>query len=152
MKAVTYLAAFALSATALVSHAFAEPLKGWSDDLEKALAQAKAEHKAVLVEFTGSDWCPPCKMMRAEVFSKAEFVAAASKNYILVEIDMPKGDEELAKKNQPTVEKYKIDGFPTVLLLGSTGKEFSRFYASKYPKIEDFLKQLATELDKKDLD
>jgi len=152
MKAVTYLAAFALSATAWVSHAFAEPLKGWSDDLEKAISQAKAEHKAVLVEFTGSDWCPPCKMMRAGVFSKTEFVDAASKNYVLVEIDMPKGDQAVAKKNQPTVEKYKIDGFPTVLLLDATGKEFSRFYASKYPKTEDFLKHLATELDKKDLD
>ena len=152
MKAVTYLAAFALSATALVSHAFAEPLKGWSDDLDKALAQAKAEHKAVLVEFTGSDWCPPCKMMRAGVFSKAEFVDAASKNYVLVEIDMPKGDQAVVKKNQPTVEKYKIDGFPTVLLLDASGKEFSRFYASKYPKTADFLKQLAAELEKKDLD
>ena len=152
MKAVTYLAAFALSTTALVSHAFAEPLKGWSDDLEKALEQAKAEHKAVLVEFTGSDWCPPCKMMRAGVFSKTEFVDAASKKYILVEIDMPKGDQAVAKKNQPTVEKYKIDGFPTVLLLDDSGKEFSRFYASKFPKTEDFLKQLDTEFDKKDLD
>lgn len=152
MKAITYLAAFALSATALVSHAFAEPLKGWSDDLDKALAQAKAEKKAVLVEFTGSDWCPPCKMMRAGVFSKSEFVDAASKKYILVEIDMPKGNKEVAKKNQPTVEKYKIDGFPTVILLDASGKEFSRFYASQYPKTEDFLKHLDAELGKKDLD
>ncbi len=152
MKAVTYLAVFALSATALVSHAFAEPLKGWSDDLDKALEQAKAEHKAVLVEFTGSDWCPPCKMMRAGVFSKSEFVNAASKKYILVEIDMPKGDQTVAKKNQPTIEKYKIDGFPTVILLSAEGKEFSRFYASKYPKTDDFLKHLDSELDKKDLD
>ncbi|KAB2642874.1 MAG: thioredoxin fold domain-containing protein [Verrucomicrobia bacterium] len=152
MKAVTYLAAFALSASALVSQAFAEPLKGWVADLDQALAQAKAEHKAVLVEFTGSDWCPPCKMMRAGVFSKPEFVAAASKKFILVEIDMPKADAELTKKNQPTVEKYKIDGFPTVLLLEASGREFSRFYASKYPKTEDFLKHLAAELDKKDLD
>ena len=152
MKAVTYLALFALSATALVSNAFATPLKGWSEDLDKALEKAKAENKSVLVEFTGSDWCPPCKMMRSAVFSKDEFVDAASKKFILVEIDMPKGDQEVAKKNQPTVEKYKIDGFPTVILLDSSGKEFSRFYASKYPKTEDFLKHLDSDLEKKDLD
>jgi len=152
MKAVTYLAVFALSATALISNVVASPLKGWSEDLDKALAKAKAEHKAVLVEFTGSDWCPPCKMMRATVFSKDEFVDAASKKFILVEIDMPKGDQEVAKKNQPTVEKYKIDGFPTVILLDPAGKEFSRFYASKYPKTADFLKRLDADLDKKDLD
>ncbi|MCX6878748.1 MAG: thioredoxin family protein [Verrucomicrobia bacterium] len=152
MKAVTYLALFALSATSLVSSALAGPLKGWSEDLAKALEQAKTEKKSVLVEFTGSDWCPPCKMMRANVFSKKEFVDAASKNFILVEIDLPRGDQEVAKKNQPTAEKYKIDSFPTVILLDSEGKEFSRFYASEHPKTEDFLKRLDSELEKKDLD
>lgn len=152
MKAITYLAVFALSASALVGSAFAEPLKGWGEDLAKAIEKAKAENKAVLVEFTGSDWCPPCKMMRSNVFSKTEFVDAASKKFILVEIDMPRGDKEVAKKNQPLVEKYKIEGFPTVILLNSAGKEFGRFFASEHPKIEDFLKRLDTELEKKDLD
>ena len=152
MKAITHLAAFAVSAAALVGSAFAEPLKGWSEDLSKALEQAKKENKPVLVEFTGSDWCPPCKMMRKEVFSKSEFVDAASKKFILVEIDMPRGNEEVAKKNRPLVEKYKVDGYPTVLLLDAAGKEFGRFYASEHPKTEDFLKRLDKELEKKDLD
>jgi thiol:disulfide interchange protein len=152
MKAITHLAIYALSAAAMVGSAFAEPLKGWSEDLEKALEQAKKDKKSVLVEFTGSDWCPPCKMMRKEVFSKSEFVDAASKKFILVEIDMPRGDKEVAKKNQPLVKKYKVDGFPTVILLGSDGKEFGRFYASEHPKTEDFLNRLDKELEKKDLD
>jgi thiol:disulfide interchange protein len=152
MKAITYLAAFALSATALVSCARSEPLTGWTENLAKAIETAKAENKSVLVEFTGSDWCPPCKMMRASVFSKKEFVDAASKKFILVEIDMPRGNEEVVKKNRPTVEKYKVDAFPTVVLLDSSGKEFSRFIASEHPKPEDFLKRLDSELEKKDLD
>ncbi len=152
MKAITHLAVYALSAAALVGGAFAEPLKGWSEDLAKALEQAKKENKPVLVEFTGSDWCPPCKMMRKEVFSKTEFVDAASKKFILVEIDMPRGDKEVAEKNQPLVEKYKVDGYPTVLLLDSAGKEFGRFYASEHPKTADFLKRLDKELEKMGLD
>lgn len=152
MKAVTYLAFFALSATGLIGSAFAQPPKGWSDDLAAALAKAKAENKSVLVGFTGSDWCQPCIMMRAEVFSKPEFVAAASEKFILVEIDMPKGDEETAKKNQPTLEKFKVDGFPTVLLLDAAGQEFGRFHATQHPKVADFLKRLNTELERKDLD
>jgi len=152
MKAITNLALFTVAAVAMVGSAFAEPLKGWSEDLEKALEQAKKENKSVLVEFTGSDWCPPCKMMRKEVFSKEEFVKAASKNFILVEIDMPRDNKEVAKKNEPMVKKYKVDGFPTVILLSPEGKEFSRFYASEHPKTEDFLKRLDKELEKKDLD
>lgn len=152
MKAVTHLALFTIAAAAMVGSAFSEPLKGWSEDLDKALKQAKKENKSVLIEFTGSDWCPPCKMMRKEVFSKDDFVKAASKNFILVEIDMPRGDKEVAKQNQPLVKKYKVDGFPTVILLDAAGKEFGRFYASEHPKTSDFLKRLDKELEKKDLD
>lgn len=152
MKAVTWLASVTVGVAALTASAFASTLKGWSADLDKALEKAKAEKKHVLVEFTGSDWCPPCIAMRKNVFSKKEFVDTASKKYILVEIDLPNGDKALKEKNKPLAEKYKIDGFPTVILLTPEGKEFTRFYATKFPKTEDFLKHLDEALEKKDLD
>lgn len=152
MKAITWLASVTVGVAALTATAFATAPEGWSTDLDKALEQAKAENKSVLVEFTGSDWCPPCIAMRKNVFSKKEFVEAASKKFILVELDFPKGDKELAKKNQPLAEKYKIEGYPTVILLDSSGKEFTRFFASQFPKIDDFLKHLDESLEKKDLD
>jgi thioredoxin-related protein len=152
MKAITWLASVSLGVATLTAPAFAESLAGWSTDLDKAFATAKAENKNLLVEFTGSDWCPPCIAMRKNVFSKKEFIDAASKNFILVELDFPAGDKELKKKNQPLAEKYKIDGFPTVILFDSAGKEFSRFYASDYPKTEDFLKHLDEALERKELD
>ena len=151
MKAITWLAAVTLGVAAVSSNAFSKSLEGWTTDLDKAVAQAKVEKKSILVEFTGSDWCPPCIMMRKNVFSKKEFVDAASKNYILVEIDMPRGDKEVSEANQPLVEKYKIEGFPTVILLNSEGKEFTRFFASEYPKLDDFVKHLNESLEKKDL-
>jgi thiol:disulfide interchange protein len=152
MKAVTWLASFTVGVASLTAPAFANTLEGWSTDLEKALADAKAGKKSLLVEFTGSDWCPPCIAMRKNVFSKKEFVQAASKNFILVELDFPKADKELADKNKPLAEKYKIEGFPTVILLNSEGKEFDRFFASEFPKTEDFLKHLDVSLEKKDMD
>ena len=152
MKAITWLASVTVGVAALTSSAFATTPEGWSTNLEKAFVKAKAEKKSVLVEFTGSDWCPPCIAMRKNVFSKKDFVDEASKKYILVELDFPKGDKELADKNQPLAEKYKIEGFPTVILFNSTGKEFNRFYASEFPKTEDFLKHLDEALEKKDLD
>jgi thioredoxin-related protein len=132
MKALTVCFA------ALTAIAFAAAPEGWSTDLEKAFAQAKKENKNVIVEFTGSDFCPPCIMMRKNVFSKKEFVDAASKKFILVELDFPKSDEALAKKNEPYFEKYKVEGLPTVILFDSKGKEF--------------LKHLDESLEKKDLD
>lgn len=131
-----------MGVAALTASAFATTPEGWTTDLTKAFEQAKAENKSVLVEFTGSDWCPPCMAMRKNVFSKKEFVDAASKKFVLVEVDFPKGDPAVKAKNEPLAEKYKIEGFPTVLLLTPAGKEFSRFYASEYPKTEDFIKHL----------
>ena len=130
----------------------ATTLDGWSADLDKALEKAKADKKCVLLEFTGSDWCPPCIAMRKNVFSKTEFVTAAAKNFILVELDFPRGDKELADKHQPFLKKYKVTGFPTVVLLDPEGKEFTRFFASQFPKLEDFVKHLDEALEKKDLD
>jgi len=152
MKAITWLASFTVGVAALTASAFANTLEGWSTDLDKAFAKAKSEKKSVLVEFTGSDWCPPCIAMRKNVFSKKEFLDAASKKFILVELDFPQGNKELKEKNQPLAEKYKIEGFPTVILFTPEGKEFSRFFASEFPKVDDFLKHLDEALDKKDLD
>lgn len=152
MKAITWLASITAGISVLSASAFANVPEGWSTDLEKAFAQAKKEKKAVLVEFTGSDWCPPCIAMRKNVFSKKEFVDAASKKYILVELDFPKGDKAIAEKNNPYAEKYKIEGFPTVILFDSEGKEFTRFFASQYPDTNAFLKHLEAALERKDLD
>lgn len=152
MKAITWLASLTVGVAALSTSAFANSLEGWSTDLDKAFEKAKVENKSVLVEFTGSDWCPPCIAMRKNVFSKKEFVTSASKKFILVELDFPKGDKELKKKNDPLAEKYKIEGFPTVILFTPEGKEFTRFFASEHPTVDDFLKHLDESLAKKDLD
>lgn len=152
MKAITRFAAMTVGAAALVSTAFAKAPKGWETDVEAAIAIAKKEDKAVMLEFTGSDWCPPCIMMNKKVFSKKEFLTKASKDFVLVHLDFPNGDPELKKKNQPLAEKYKIEGFPTVILLDSDGKEFDRFFASQYPDIGQFTGHLKAALEKKGLD
>src|SRR4051794_12496064 len=62
---------------ALVCVASAKP--GWLDNIDRAKAQAKAENKRILLDFTGSDWCPNCKTLAKEVFSQKEFQAYAAK-------------------------------------------------------------------------
>jgi len=122
---------------------------GWMTDLEEAFAKAKKEKKPVLVEFTGSDWCPPCIEMRKKVFSKKEFISKASKDFILVELDFPKGDPELKKKNSPYAAKYKVNAFPTVVLFDDNQKEFHRFTASEFRTPKKFLAHLKSSLKRK---
>lgn len=152
MKAVTYLATFAAVGSALVSSAFAKTPEGWTADFDKAFEKAKSEDKAVLVEFTGSDWCPPCIAMRKKVFSKEEFMEKASEDFVLVYLDFPNSDPELKEKNMPYAEKYEVQGFPTVILFDAEGDEFNRFIASEHQSVDKFLAHLDQALEKKDLD
>ena len=86
------------------------------------------------------------------VFSKKEFVDSASKDYILVKLDFPRADKELAKKNKPIAEKYEIRGYPTIVLADADGKEFSRVVGAKYQTVDDFLAWMKKQLLNKDLD
>ncbi len=98
----------------------------WMTDLPKAQEKAKTENKLVLIDFTGSDWCPWCIKLKDEVFSKPEFIDYAKKNLVPVEIDFPRKKQqsaELKKANQELQQKYSIQGYPTVVVLNSSGKK-----------------------------
>ncbi|MBK1831312.1 thioredoxin family protein [Verrucomicrobiaceae bacterium R5-34] len=150
MKAIKHILTSALALTALAGTALAD--KGWLTEVDAGIAQAKKENKAVMVEFTGSDWCPPCIMMHKKVFSKSEFVSKASEKYVLVKIDIPNKDKELKKKNTKVLQKYGVRGVPTVILFDAEGQEFNRFTASQFPDVDKFLAHLDSALEKKDLD
>lgn len=101
----------------------------WLTDLPKAQAKAKTENKMVLLDFTGSDWCPPCKALHKNVLTSKEFLEFAKDNLILVEVDFPRRKKlsaEQQKANTALSEKYDIQGFPTLLVLDSSGKQLSK--------------------------
>jgi thioredoxin-related protein len=62
----------------------------WQTDFQAAQARAKAQKKILLVAFTGSDWCPWCQKLKAEVFDKPPFATAAQKQFVLVDVDFPR--------------------------------------------------------------
>lgn len=103
--------------------------EGWMTDYDAALKKAKAENKTVLLDFSGSDWCGWCVRLDKEVFSKDEFKAYAKDNLVTVLIDFPRKkqlDATLKKQNQELAEKFKIRGFPTVVLLNSEGEKIAQ--------------------------
>jgi thioredoxin-related protein len=98
----------------------------WMTDLPKAQSKAKAENKLVMMDFTGSDWCGWCIKLNKEVFSQPDFIEYANKNLVSVEVDFPRKkalSAEQKRANQALQEKYKIEGFPTIIVLNSEGKK-----------------------------
>jgi len=123
-------------ALAFATAAFAKT--GWEDDFEKGLEKAKSSGKPALVDFTGSDWCIWCKRLDAEIFSKAEFKDYVKDKFTLVEVDFPQIKplpKKKAEAHDALAKKYKIEGFPTVLVLDGSGKEIARLgYVEGGPK------------------
>lgn len=95
----------------------------WQTDLPKALQLAKKQNRLVLVDFTGSDWCPWCIKLDNETYKKPEFGDYASTHLVLVTVDFPnKGisDKQL-QINTDLKNKYEVHGFPTQLLMKPDG-------------------------------
>ena len=76
---------------------------GWMTDFAAAQKLAKETKKPMLVDFTGSDWCPWCIRLDKEVFAQKAFRDYAAGNLILVKIDFPRGIQQsdaIKKHNQ----------------------------------------------------
>jgi thioredoxin-related protein len=112
------------------SFARAEAQSDWLHDYNKAQEEAKANHKLLLLNFTGSDWCGWCIKFDKEILSQSQFKNYAHDNLVLVELDFPR------RKTQPTEEKkqnvhlaqeYQVLGFPTIVVLNSNGQKLWQF-------------------------
>jgi len=52
----------------------------WETDFEKAKQTASKEHKYILLNFSGSDWCGPCIRMHKEILETEGFQQFAHEN------------------------------------------------------------------------
>ena len=100
----------------------------WETDFVKAKQTAATEHKYILLNFSGSDWCGPCIRMHNEIFETADFVNYANENLVLVNADFPRQkknqlSKDLQRQNDLLAEKYNSKGtFPLTVLLTADGK------------------------------
>jgi len=96
----------------------------WLSDYNAALAQARTSHKPVLLDFTGSDWCPWCIKMDKEVLDTPQFKEYADKNLVLMLVDFPQSKQlpqKVQDQNTDLQKKYAVEGFPTYILVGKDG-------------------------------
>lgn len=118
---------------------------GWQDNYEKALGQAKAEKKLVLLDFTGSDWCGWCIKMDKDVFSQRKFKDYAKDKLVLLEVDFPQGknlSRATREQNEKLKSKYQVQGFPTFVVLDSSGNRLKEFVGYQQGGPEAFIAEL----------
>jgi len=97
-------------------------------NLEEALNQAKESNKHVLINFSGSDWCRSCILLKKTILNTSEFKTFADKELVILDVDFPRLkknrlSKEQTAKNEALAEKYNKKGqFPTIILLDKEGK------------------------------
>ncbi|MGQ1911623.1 thioredoxin family protein [Marinifilum sp. RC60d5] len=98
------------------------------NSLEKALEQAKEENKTIFINFSGSDWCRGCILLKKTILNTDEFESFAKKELIVLDVDFPRlKKNRLAKEqveyNEQLAAKYNKKGqFPTIVLMNQDGK------------------------------
>lgn len=126
---------------------------GWETDFSKAQQSAKSEHKLILLNFSGSDWCGPCIRMHKEIFEATNFTEYAEKSLVLVNADFPRlKKHELSReqqaKNDQLADKYNKDGiFPLTVLLNSDGKVLKEWQGLPPISSEEFTSQVKAVVD-----
>jgi protein disulfide-isomerase len=101
----------------------------WLTSYDDALKAAQETKRPILMNFSGSDWCSWCIKLSNEVFTQDAFSKYAKDNLVLLNLDFPKRtaqSAEMKAANEKLAQTYKIEGFPTVVLLDSNGKEIDR--------------------------
>lgn len=97
----------------------------WHTSLEQAVLIAKKEKKAILVSFTDSNFW--CKRLRKEIFNTDLWKKEASKLYVFVEIDFSnnkKQGDKAKQYNEKLANRFKIQNYPTVLLMHADEKVY----------------------------
>jgi len=131
----------------------ASPGPDWHYDFDLAKAQAQKEHKTIILNFAGSDWCGPCIKMTRDIFEKDTFIAYSNKKLVLVRADFPRSkknqlEPKQVKHNEALAEKYNPQGkFPLTLLLDENGKILKTWDGFKSGTPEEFIQQIEQALD-----
>ena len=102
-------------------------------DVDRAFDDAKSRNQPVFLFWTAV-WCPPCNQVKSTIFTRPEFVEK-SRSFVPVYVDADSPSGQLLG------ERFKVRGYPTMVLLNGSGQELTRLAgsvdAAKYMQLLD---------------
>ncbi len=128
-------------------------LSEWHTNFQDARQIAQKEHKHILLNFSGSDWCGPCILLRKNILDDAAFIKMADSALVLVNADFPRMKKNQLSKEQQQLndqlaDQYNPKGqFPLTLLLTAEGKVLKTWEGNPGIKPEEFSSQVRRIID-----
>jgi len=91
-------------------------------DMDRAFEDARSRSQPVFLFWTAV-WCPPCNQVKSTIFTRPDFIEK-SRSFVpvYVDADSPSG--------QVLGERFKVRGYPTMVLLSGGGRELTRLAGS----------------------
>lgn len=102
------------------------------DDLQRAVAEAQAGGRSVLLDFY-ADWCTSCKEMEKYTFSDPR-VQGALAGTVLLRADVTRNDDT----DQALLKHFGIFGPPTIAFYDRTGHERASYRVVGYMRADAF--------------
>jgi len=118
---------------------------GWHYNLLEAKQIAQQEHKHILLNFSGSDWCGPCIRMHKEIFASEAFKQMADTDLVLVNADFPRMKKnqlpaQQQQLNNAMADQYNPQGkFPLTVLLDADGRVLKEWEGFPSMSTEEFI-------------
>lgn len=120
----------------------------WHYNMQEAKDLAKKEHRHILLNFSGSDWCGPCILLRKEILDQPAFMQMADSLLVLVNADFPRSKKnqlsaDQQRRNDVLADQYNAQGqFPLTLLLNADGKVLKRWEGNPAVRPEVFSQEV----------
>lgn len=120
----------------------------WQTTFKDALMKSRLEKKPVLIYFTGSDWCGPCKTLDENLFHTEKFKKFSDEKLVLYMADFPRNADLVSPANKATNKelstRYAQTSFPTMVMINEKGEVLGRKNGSYmieyyYPFFEESL-------------
>lgn len=96
----------------------------WVTSYTEAVTEAKSSDKPILILFTGTTWCPACKLLEKNVLVKPSFASAVGNQFVFLKAEIP-----YTSSNSPytsLLNRYNINEFPSIVIVNPSGNELFR--------------------------
>lgn len=117
-----------------------EKKEPWLTDYAQAQAEAASSKRRILALFTGSDWCPACMQFESAAAHNADFLAFAQVSFVLLKLDYPMEHAQppaLKVQNEALRKQWKIEAYPTILILSADGTQYAKANMTKSRSAEN---------------